>query len=910
MKYLFLGLVLFFTTHIYSQKLVEKLDRGTVAIRSGNGNLVSWRLLGPEYNTNIAFNIYRNGAKINNAPISTKTNYWDSGAPSQAQYYIRSVVNGVEQDASKTITAWGEQKLRIPILKPSTGKTPSNEDYTYSPNDASVADLDGDGDYEVILKWYPSNAKDNSQSGYTGNCILDAYTLEGTLLWRLDLGINIRSGAHYTQFMVYDLDSDGKAELVCKTAPGTKDGLGNFLQKGPAANDNDNADYRTTNGYVLSGPEYLTVFNGETGAEMATINYIPPRGNINDWGDDYGNRVDRFLAGVAYLDGVNPSVFFTRGYYTRTVIAAFDWNGTDISERWTFDSGTNSSNPYYGQGNHNLSVGDLDGDGKDEIQFGSMAIDDDGTGLYSTDFGHGDAGHLSDLDPSRPGLEFFMPHEEANGTTIPALDFRDPSNGNVLWSVAGAGDFGRGICQDIDPNYWGCECWGSGGAGVYDSKGNVIHTKLPSSTGGGVSINMGIWWDGDLLKEILDKTVINKYNYNTEGTDRLFTIYNEGITDINGTKSNPSLVADILGDWREEVIFPESTGDALILFATPYESDELLYTLMHDAQYRCAIAWQNVSYNQPPLPSFYLGADMTTAPVPNIEIVNANINVEPKGNKYQLEDICMYDGTIDSNNPGFEGTGFINTSNNLGASLSFYISSLSTQIDTVNIRYSNGSLLNRKCNISINNQAALNVNFLNTNNWSTWEYSQVILDLEQGISKITITALTDEGGPNLDYILLPDNLSINPCSTQNISLNRGWNLISTNVIPSDANIEYVFSGLDVDIIKNADGFWKAGQAPELNRLTEITAGEGYLVKMNTEGVLSINGTVQTPLMASVQSGWQMLGCPYQTTTPFTTYFNSTNTETIKNFEGFWKPDGTMNSINELEPGKGYYMLGK
>jgi rhamnogalacturonan endolyase len=284
--------------------------------------------------------------------------------------------------------------------------------------------------------------------------ILQAYKLDGTLLWQINLGINIREGAHYTQFMVYDLDGDGRAEVACKTADGTVDGKGKVIGE-------PNADWRskegTAAGKILDGPEFLTVFDGLTGAALATTNYIPARGTVADWGDRYGNRVDRFLACIAYLDGKRPSLVMCRGYYTRTVLAAWNWRDRKLTHVWTFDSddGTPGNDVYRGQGNHNLSVGDVDGDGRDEIIYGSCVIDDNGKGLYSTGFGHGDAMHFSDIDPDRPGLEVF----KANGDTAnPAgIQLRDAATGNQLFGVRSTGrdGVGRACALDIDPRHLG-----------------------------------------------------------------------------------------------------------------------------------------------------------------------------------------------------------------------------------------------------------------------------------------------------------------------------------------------------------------------------------------------------------------------------------------------------------------------
>lgn len=604
-------LLLLISLNIFGQRKMENLDRGLVAVNSGGDVFLSWRMLGTE-NSNIGFNIYRNGTKINSSPITESTNYVDYSGNSDDSYYITSVLNGSESSPSNTVNVWNDQYLSIPLNRPQTGPNGG----TYEPNDLSVGDLDGDGEYELVIKWYPSNAKDNSESGYTDNTYLEGIELDGTSLWRIDLGVNIRSGAHYTQFMVYDLDSDGKAEVACKTAPGTIDGSGNYLSLGPASGDDDGADYRNSSGYILEGPEYLTVFSGQTGEELATVYYIPERGDdINAiWGDSYGNRVDRFLACIAYLDGVNPSLVMCRGYYTRCVLAAFYWDGQNLSNQWVFDS-DNGYPDYDGMGNHNLAVGDVDNDGFDEIMYGSCAIDHDGSGLYSTGLGHGDAGHLGDLNPDRPGLEFFMPHE----WTGPGVSMRDAATGEIIWLKGDdAGDVGRGVAGDVCPGYRGVEVWAASGFGPYDAQGNDIDIS-PSS------INFLAYWDGDVNRELLDGAVID--NMDAAGdVQRLLTASDYGASSVNGSKSTPGLAADILGDWREEVIWKHNDNSHLLLFTTNIQTDRKNYTLMHDPIYRLSIAWQNVGYNQPAHTGFYFPDG---APTPNITLVGGNSNNSP-----------------------------------------------------------------------------------------------------------------------------------------------------------------------------------------------------------------------------------------------------------------------------------------
>ncbi|HEX8144064.1 MAG TPA: Ig-like domain-containing protein, partial [Pyrinomonadaceae bacterium] len=615
---LLIGIVLLFASVAQAQYLMENLGRGMVAVRQNSNSVyIGWRLLGTD-SPDIAFNLYRatgggQALMLNSAPIAFTTNYVDTSADlSQANaYYVRPVVNGVEVAASAAFTlpanAPTQQYLSIPLQIPAGGTTPDNVNYTYSANDASVGDLDGDGEYEVILKWDPSNSKDNSQSGYTGNVYLDAYKLNGTRLWRIDLGRNIRAGAHYTQFMVYDLDGDGKAEIACKTADGTVTGTGQVIG-------NANADFRNSSGYILSGPEYLTIFNGQTGAALATTSYNPPRGTVSAWGDSYGNRVDRFLAGIAYLDGHRPSLIMCRGYYTRAVVSAWNWRDGQMSNVWTFDSGNvGTSNPnaaWRGQGSHSLTIGDVDGDGKDEITYGAAAIDDNGTGLYSTGLGHGDALHMSDMDPDRPGQEVWMVHEEPASYGSTGLEFRDARTGALIFGLSGEGaDVGRGLAMDLDPTHRGYEMWGSRG-GLMAANGTQISAAKPSVT------NFAVWWDADLLRELEDGTTISKWDWTT--STRVALLSPSGLSSNNSTKATPALSGDILGDWREEVIWRTADNTALRIYTTTIPATNRIYTLMHDPQYRVAIAWQNTAYNQPPHPSFYLGDGMSAPPTPNI----------------------------------------------------------------------------------------------------------------------------------------------------------------------------------------------------------------------------------------------------------------------------------------------------
>ena len=627
----------------YSTLHTEQLDRGVVAVRQSDGKVfVSWRILRDDPK-NAPFDIYRNGVKLNDAPLSDGGSFFIDENPLavDATYEVRRH-NGLDAiPHSSFLISHSAPMGYIPIKlnKPEGGKVPAMQsqqrpgqngwrwrdtgEYAYTANDATVADVDGDGQYEIILKWDPTNAHDNSHDGYTGPTLLDCYRLNGEQLWRIDLGRNIRSGAHYTPFIVYDFDGDGRAELMVKTADGTRDALGSVVGDSVA-------DYRNKAGRILSGPEYISVFDGLTGRLLDTKPYIPERGELKAWGDERGNRSERYLAGVGYLGGKLPSALFCRGYYTRSVIVAWDWDGKSLKARWVFDTNNPEWRSYAGQGNHNLRIADVDGDGYDEITYGSMAIDHDGTGLYNTGMGHGDAIHLI-ADPKDDRLYIWDCHENKRDGS----DLRDATTGKVIFQIKSRADVGRCMAADIDPTNPGMEMWSADSHGIRNMKGEQTHpqplpvmegsgqtqgdntvlelsTPLPRREGLGVglrlSMNFGIWWDGDLLRELLDHETVSKYDWenrqivNLQRFDGQFN---------NGTKSNPCLAADILGDWREEVLIRNRESTELRLYVSTIPTPYRITCLMQDIPYRLSVAYQNVGYNQPSETGYYIGPDKT-----------------------------------------------------------------------------------------------------------------------------------------------------------------------------------------------------------------------------------------------------------------------------------------------------------
>lgn len=720
---------------------LERLDRGLVAVPTSQGVLLSWRLLRHEASgssvtglTGANFHVYRDGRRV--ATVADSTNYLDRNTTATATYRVAAVVRGVEVNRSAAVSPWSAGHYDLPLRKPPDGVTPAGEAYTYAANDMSVGDVDGDGRYEYVVKWDPSNSKDVSQVGYTGPVYIDTYEFDGTLRHRIDLGVNIRAGAHYTQFLVYDFDGDGRSEMMLKTAPGTKsirygrdgkvaseryitmpradvragyahtddyrlsaagyyqhlvtmflgwhrhpevvagnwpatleeafgiapaysyplsrsdaEALADHFMDVYAPSRSARNNLRAFEGFIVDGPEYLTVFEGATGRELQTIGYQPGRHDDGlRWGDyamariEPGNRVDRFLAGVAYLDGRRPSAVFARGYYTRSTLVAYRWDGRRLVEDWYVDSGwTPMTNPFndspHGrdgtdpefatlttQGFHSLSAADVDGDGRHEIVYGAATIDDDGSLLYSSfgvlpegsaapgqnvRLGHGDAMHVTDIDPDRPGLEIFTVHEGATFAPY-GMAMRDAATGQVLFGAYSGRDTGRGMIGDVLPEVRGIESWasmpgGSEALGVHTATGVVIPGPIPGT-------NQSIRWAADLTTQTVNGAGDIAPTIDDWRRGTLLTA--EGTRTNNGTKGNPSLVADIFGDWREELLVRTVDSSAIRIYLSTEVTTHKLYTLMHDPQYRVEVARQQTTYNQPSYPGFYLASDTEWARVP------------------------------------------------------------------------------------------------------------------------------------------------------------------------------------------------------------------------------------------------------------------------------------------------------
>ncbi|MDY6331994.1 MAG: carbohydrate-binding protein [Fibrobacter sp.] len=738
---------------------MENLTRGLVASNVGKGMLVSWRLLGTD-DPATEFVLYRDGKKIASIGKTDGTNFLDSDGKVTSSYEVAAVVDGKEQTKSplsvvldKTVSNSGKSfpYKTFKVEPPAAQTMPNGETCTYVPNDMSTADLDGDGEYELVLKWDPSNAHDNSQTGYTGTVFIDAYKLNGKRLWRIDLGKNIRAGAHYTQFQVFDYDGDGKAEMIVKTADGTIDGTGKAIG-------DKSKDYRDGNGLVLKGPEYLTVFRGADGAAVSTVDFVPSR-DINQhvkgkdgkgyWGDNYGNRCERYLAATGYLDGVHPSAIFARGYYTSAYVVAYDFDGKTLKQRW-YHKSEDPGKGLYGEGNHSLQAADLDGDGYDEVFFGAAALNHDGTLRYRTGLGHGDAHHIGDLDPDRPGLELWDVHEHKDAKYTDELRAHD---GTIIWGTAQPGvDNGRGMAADVDSTHRGYEMWSAKGGGMF----TVKHEKIGSPA---VSQNFRIYFDGDAYDELLDGAFVTKFN----SIDKKSETYFDGpaalgVTGCNGTKNTPSLVADLFGDWREElVVRSEKDPTTIYIIATPVTSPHRVYTLMHDATYRTAVASENTAYNQPPHVGFFMPDMVKSLKQPDIYVVGENVEVPVDTTPVVNDGLSMLDaskpkdgvGWTESTNEGFLKNGYFNFDNTLSSYGIWEIFSKTEAKTTLIIRYANGGNADRSVAVSVNGKSAGTLSFPPTG-WTTYKEATIDVKLKAGVNTLKLTSMTSDGGPNVD----------------------------------------------------------------------------------------------------------------------------------------------------------------
>lgn len=602
-----------------AQRFTDSLDRGLVAVKTASGVFCSWRIQAEEY-YDVRYNLYRDGQKINSEPLSV-SNFTDNSGSTSSQYTVKAVVNGIEQSASKPASVFANNYMSVAIKHDKSLKA------TYVPNDACCADVDGDGELEILLKLdnqeenrqlYPVNGPNINGTDTKEYSLLECIKLDGTVLWWVNCGPNMGDEQNNEQNIIgYDWDMDGKAEVVMRLAEGSvihmADGT-TYTIGADGKNGTSWTNYRipkdpksTLLWFSHYGNEFLYYCEGATGKPYQCIDYPLKRleageTDINSaWGDGYGHRVSKHFFGAPYLDGKHPSIFLGRGIYTRHKFIAYDVDPSShaLNVRWRWTNNKPGS-PWYAQGYHNYTIADVDWDGRDEIVFGSMVIDDNGLGLSTTGLGHGDAMHVGNLNPYHYGQEVFACNEDR-----PANNFRDATTSKIFYRMTDSDDAGRAIAGNFYNDIPGSVCHGA-----HDNPISSVTADHVSVNTSGLGMNFRIYWDGDLQEEAFDNITVSK-----PGVGTLATF--SGVYSNNSTKATPCYQGDIFGDWREEVI--ERTADNNIrIFTTTIPTQWRNYSLWYDHQYRNAMVWQPCGYNQPPHASYFLGEleGITVAPPP------------------------------------------------------------------------------------------------------------------------------------------------------------------------------------------------------------------------------------------------------------------------------------------------------
>ncbi|MBR4481374.1 MAG: autotransporter-associated beta strand repeat-containing protein [Prevotella sp.] len=596
---------------VLGQRMTDRLDRGLVAVRTDAGVFCTWRVLAEEY-YDVKYNIYRDGIKLNGDHPLEVSNFLDtSGGNENSQYTVTAVVRGTEKAHSKVATVWAQNYLEI---------TPDHGDLksTYVPNDACCADVDGDGELEILLKFDNQSwaSADYPKAGYEGEYfIIEVYKLDGRKLWWIDLGPNMADFQNNEQNIIaYDWDEDGRAEAVMRASDGTVIHMadGTTYEIGDPTK-NYLAATSTGQWFVHEGQEFLVYMDGATGKPYQVMDYPLKRLEAGEtsldaaWGDGYGHRSTKHFFGAPCLDGRKASIFLARGIYTRHKMVALDVNPDthELTERWRWTNNTPGSS-WYAQGYHNYSIADVDWDGRDEICFGSMVIDDNGHGLSTTGLGHGDAHHVGDFNPYIHGQELYACNEDR-----PDNNYRDATTSKIYYRQTSSNDDGRAMMGNFSNDYPGC----LGRSGHDTAISSVTNEHIPEDIA--FDVNFRIYWDGDLLEETFNGTGTR----NSTGR-----IYKPGVGDLlklegsltnNDTKATPCYQGDILGDWREEVIM-RTKDNKIRIYTTTIPTDWRIPTLWHDHQYRNAMVWQMCGYNQPPHVSYFLGEleGITQAPPP------------------------------------------------------------------------------------------------------------------------------------------------------------------------------------------------------------------------------------------------------------------------------------------------------